>query len=676
MSDSGSIKFPPPSVLLPDRGTVTGSEPPGSAVRLLNVPENVSEEVGRTNRPLKLEGEVVHENRDGSIRVRTERGDIDIRLPESRRPPERGQRIEIEIRPPPSPDRPPETANIRPAQQAAPPPAPDRQTSTPVRIDIESAPLPAQSPETQAGRLPPESRPATQATASQPAPPPRLEELSGLVVRFLPLPGQDGQQAAPAQQPPPSATAAAISLASATEILLPHTATQNGLPATGQPPSGTQAPAQPGTIQTPASSQQPLPAPGIAPDKGAFPPQFPASPGQNFLLENTMGQQSSAVPGHMQTAAPLFDTSPFFSALPSLSGSANGISLRINAAFLPDQPGMIPPPGALPSPESTPEKGKSMAASILQAAPPAEGILSAVVTGKTPSGQPVVTIFPPGMTPDLLAQTGQVFLMQIPGENISLGAQLHLTPPASGGTASPGFAAGAHPFPLPLTPGPWPLMDDLLQNIMQISPQATQSLVNIVPSPASPAQMSPAMLFFIAAVRGNDLTQWLGERSAETLRREGRVPLLSRLAQESGALSRLAAEPLPQEWRAVSLPMYHQGEIHKIALYHRHERPPEDGSTGNGGQKGTRFVFDLSLHAMGRVQIDGLFRPVSSAGKRLDLILRTEQAFSALAQNDMRKIYAQALRETQITGELSFQNRPDQWFSIGAAPERSSDISA
>ncbi len=630
---------------------MAGGDSSGSA-RLLSVPENVREEVGRTHRSLKLSGEVVRENRDESVRVRTERGDIDIRPPEGQKPPDKGQRVEIEIRPSRNPDQPPETATIRPAPPQTPtPPAPDRTASTPVRIEIDTAA--------------PETRPATTASGATPPPAtsPAPEDLAGLIVRLTPV--SSGQQAAqPAAisvpAPPPPANPAADA------PLLNTTPLPAALPAATQPP-------------LPLSAAPPQSPVGLAQTIS----EFLAQPAAPSLTPSGSGLVSGPVPEAPGVLIPpppqgAPSTPPLFPGQPLPAGSMAILNMRIEAAFPPSSPALpafaLPDAGGEAGAADTPLNIKTgVLPSPVQ--PPPETI-NAIVTGKTTANFPIVTIFPSGLTPELSAESGQAFIMAIPGENIPIGTQLQLTPQILPDLAPGAPMSAPSPFPIPAMPGPWPVMDELLQNIMQLSPQATQTLINIIPSPANPVQMSPAMLFFLAAVRGGDLTQWIGERAVETLRREGRAPILSRLAQESSALNRLAAEPLPQEWRAVTLPMYHQGEIHKIALHYRHERAPDDGGEAAGGLRGTRFVFDLSLNAMGRVQVDGLFRPVSSAGKRLDLVLRTEQVFSAHAQGDMRQIYARALRDTQITGELSFQNRPEQWFVISAAPGRSPGVSA
>ena len=189
-------------------------------------------------------------------------------------------------------------------------------------------------------------------------------------------------------------------------------------------------------------------------------------------------------------------------------------------------------------------------------------------------------------------------------------------------------------------------------------------MANITPAPNNPAQLGPAALFFLAAVRAGDLTQWLGGNAADALRRGGKSGLLGRLGQESAALNKLSSEAVSGDWRAASIPLMWENHMQRIALYYKND-PGNRQKDGQGKQM--RFIFDLNLDAMGKVQLDGLFR-----AKRLDLIVRTLMPFSVSMQQDMRRIYAGALGETSIAGELSFQNNPAQWVTI--TPENKSNL--
>ena len=100
-----------------------------------------------------------------------------------------------------------------------------------------------------------------------------------------------------------------------------------------------------------------------------------------------------------------------------------------------------------------------------------------------------------------------------------------------------------------------------------------------------------------------------------------------------------------------------ENQIQKIALYYKNDSQQEQNNNPENRQH--RFIFDLSLDAMGPVQVDGLFR-----AQRLDLIVRAKEPFSQPMQTEMRRLYAGALGKTGVTGDLSFQNRPDQWVTI------------
>lgn len=98
-------------------------------------------------------------------------------------------------------------------------------------------------------------------------------------------------------------------------------------------------------------------------------------------------------------------------------------------------------------------------------------------------------------------------------------------------------------------------------------------------------------------------------------------------------------------------------DVQKIALYYKGERG-EDAEESKGG-KHTRFIFDLNLSRMGKVQLDGLFR-----GDRLDLILRTQELFSRAMQIQLKTSYAEAIGATGLQGDISFQNDPQSWVTV------------
>ena len=86
---------------------------------------------------------------------------------------------------------------------------------------------------------------------------------------------------------------------------------------------------------------------------------------------------------------------------------------------------------------------------------------------------------------------------------------------------------------------------------------------------------------------------------------------------------------------------------------------PDDNSDDDQGDKQTRFVFDLDLTRMGPVQLDGLIQ-----GQRLDMIVRTEMPFSEPMRQAMRQAYSDALKDTELQGDLDFQGDTKHWVNV------------
>ncbi len=285
------------------------------------------------------------------------------------------------------------------------------------------------------------------------------------------------------------------------------------------------------------------------------------------------------------------------------------------------------------------------------------GGLHATVLGLTQQGLPLLSISLP-QNP-LVTEN---FILQVAAQNIAPGSEIALIPVSEPGAtaAAPGLGA---PLMLSefLRPGPWPVFENLMQHMNAHGQQAVQStLSQVIPNAANPAQLGTAALFFVAAVRSGDIGGWLGERTMNILKRDARGNnILSRLTGELTTAGRVQAEAVtPDGWRAMPVPLAYQGEIHKAALYFRHQGG-DDNKDGGHKEKQTRFIFDLSLSRMGGVQLDGLLRE-----KRLDLALRTQRSLSETMRMDMKKLYAGALADTGFEGDIVFQDDPERFIRV------------
>ncbi len=280
--------------------------------------------------------------------------------------------------------------------------------------------------------------------------------------------------------------------------------------------------------------------------------------------------------------------------------------------------------------------------------------------------------------------SGQLYALDQETTDLIAGTQLHLQIQPLSHHQKASYDVAMHPSetmtaPYFLTPGIWPIMEEVQQSLEQSGMPVAQAFQGVLPNAASASGLGAGVLFFVAALRSGDIQSWIGDKALETLRRSGHDSVFKRLKQELSGLMRLNEDRISGQWRALSIPVAWNEEIHRICVYTReeHDHCSDDRQTRLSGK--SRFVIDLSLDQMGSVQIDGLFSRTkgdsdqSTAG-RLDLILRTQNSFSQAMKQQMRRAYQEALLETQITGELSFQDHGLEWIRI--TPDEFKEYSA
>lgn len=285
------------------------------------------------------------------------------------------------------------------------------------------------------------------------------------------------------------------------------------------------------------------------------------------------------------------------------------------------------------------------------------------IIGKTPDGLPVISILQAGIKPS----EPLLFYLQFNASNLPVGTAINFIPENKTALSQ---ATGSTPqvtqTPFSLLPfisgSTWPAFEELVQTIQQLNPQALQTIAQSAPNAGNTVRMASAILFFVAAVRGGDINSWLGDKTVNLLRKAGKGEMLERLSRDVTGLSRTTADPVSQDWRTLSLPLYWNGDIHKLQLYYRHDQPLQ--KEGKEQVQGTRFIFDLELSRMGAVQLDGLHRPQTDGNGRLDLVLRTIQRISPGMQKKMRLTYISTLEQADVTGELLFQDNPERFITI------------
>jgi len=651
--------------------------PPATTPTPLPLPEDaqtarvaeIAERLQNLARALRLEERVIRAQQN-TVTVRTEQGDITL-IVRGRDVPQQGDQVEVDL----AAGRPPRQAVIRelpsqPQQQTpAPNPPPQTgQTAPPAPTTGQTPPKAGdtpQAPQQQNTQQPPPSSPARAAAAlspdiarvldsgqSSPALPRPLT--SGDTIRVVPLPSSDisnivfgNDSNAPVSLTPAVdkllAAAKLFSQLPPPDLLRPL----EGHPDIKNPQSLANAPSPPPTVPAEKNAVfQPLlkAFANFLRPADATPPQISAN---SQTAAPTTPQQPAKIFGLPQ--APLTPEIARPVGVPSLTADIAkpiGVTTQSVLATAPAPltlrlTNIVPPGVVVPEPKINPS------------APP---IMQAHVIGTTPQKLPVIAAILPGNSEPVL------FTVPFRAPNLTPGTTLQFTlqqPAAAPQTGAPLPPLGP-PEWMQLALPVWPEFDDMAQTIRAADPQAYQSLMRAsVPNATIADRIPAAALLFIAAARGGDIAGWLGGKNTDLLRRAGRLESIGNIERDSTMTGRSEQAGAAGEWRSVSIPMGMQDQISRMML-HYHQDQESDGSDDED-RNGTRFIFDLNMTRMGPVQIDGFQRE-----QKLDLIIRTRENLSPGMQQRMKQLWHSALEASNMTGEMSFQSKMDQFIKIEA----------
>lgn len=663
------------------------------AVRLIFVPDGTRD----TSQPSKLSGIVAGQNADGSLTIKTDKGDIQILLKDRGSLPQ-GLKIDIEI----PAGRNPQQANIKASDPAPPLPSATQPPPTLAQA-VEGQPTqttPVQTnPETGKPYIPP------QTTASPPPLPLPVKlqpdmlrdviasaELKVTIDKSLPLPIAGGTLQAgqmirltpiPPNNLPQNITETFAKPLTVPQMIsnlvqeienIPKEQTQlrttlitvlsrldfSSLTTAKTQPQISLSPAvTPSlpTVPSPATPSTPTPAPPANVSPLPILQTAPmVAPQSQLITKIDKLIQSIGLPTPFQTSAnkSLTQQAPSSMTLFNPSKSVDGQIMAFQ--------NQSPAPTIL-----IPETQTNV--TPLQNTP----VSPAQVLGFTDDGLPVLSVPLPntGLT--------QNYTMQFKADNVVAGSPVFIAlDPAStkptqvlfvqsaDGTLSLNQNLSQTTLNGWINSGTWDSMDNLLQNLTHLSPAHAQSFAQMMPSPATPHTMPALSLFFLSLLRSGDTDGLVGNEAISLLRQMGKADIVRSVTSDMAVATRLENMQLPQDWRMTMLPFLWENQIHKAPLYYKHL--PDDGDKDAADAKKRRrlrFLFDLNMSRMGGVQIDGFMQ-----SERLDLILRTKSPLSRPMQTDMKRIYAGAMEKSRLTGDLSFQFKPEHWVDLSQAQEK------
>lgn len=608
---------------------------------------STTNELQNVRQPVRLEGKVSAVSKDGtSATIQTAKGDVTVQL-RNNTPLQEGQAIEIDL----PAGHPPRQAIVRQSPEATQNPQPQTQTTAQPTQNQTQRPAPVNT------QTPAQTQTQNPAQPQQTVPP-QAETLQ----RLPPISGQpalppdiraalDQSAPAPAQVTP------------TTPSPLPNGAIVRLVPLPALPPqfSPEQLLTLPSNTITILNQPASLSANNIVAD------QIKAI--LNPLTNPATGPTTN--PAEKNVTSPLPNTL-LAAPLPAAKALTNNIpgsfDVRLVAVTDTAEPVAIPNAKISPLPEGVPVAPGIIGTEAIETESPvagkafpavAAGFLKADIIATTKEQFPILALLLPGL------KAARPYLLQFPATNLPVGTQIEIVPQTLP-TAIPGTQTSQSGTPTSpqhlLTGWTWPVFDDAIETLGHMMPQAhmAQSMAAMIPNPATPTTIHPTIAFFIAAIQSGDLASWFGSKAISALRRDAARggDVLSRLTQDMDGLSRTMDTPVTQDWRGLALPLLWQNDIHKIHLFYRHQEEDKNEESENGNNA-TRFLFDLNLSKMGDVQIDGLMK-----ARRLDIILRTNTQLSSGMRETLRKKYQNILEAGDLTGDIGFQNRLDQWVKI------------
>jgi len=197
---------------------------------------------------------------------------------------------------------------------------------------------------------------------------------------------------------------------------------------------------------------------------------------------------------------------------------------------------------------------------------------------------------------------------------------------------------------------------------------AGQALDNRLPTINSPGQMTATLIFFLATLGAkHPARSWLGPDIAQRLEQAGQGKLLKSLDGDMRRIFRMGADTPVNEWRPALIPMQAGGEVTAIPILIRQVADQEQNKNRQSGADdetpditATRFIVELELSQVGRIQVDGLLKD-----KKLNIIIRSGSALAPDLKHKIAEKYAAALEISGYDGDLQFrENRPPE-ISVG-----------
>jgi hypothetical protein len=219
------------------------------------------------------------------------------------------------------------------------------------------------------------------------------------------------------------------------------------------------------------------------------------------------------------------------------------------------------------------------------------------------------------------------------------------------GPPKPPVAAISTAQPQGLGANGWPNLEGAVNALAQMDQQAAEQLIRTIPQ-ANP-RLAAAMSLFAGAVRSGDFKLLASDGVTRGLDRAGRRDLADRLKKDFLDLTEDSERPRGDgDWQVITLPFAHGAQIDPIRLFVPRVSGEDKSKQGGKGQE-QRFILEVQMSRLGRIQFDGL---IQKDNARFDLIIRSAQSLGPDICRDIAGIFAECAQMTGVKGTVGFQS--------------------
>lgn len=209
---------------------------------------------------------------------------------------------------------------------------------------------------------------------------------------------------------------------------------------------------------------------------------------------------------------------------------------------------------------------------------------------------------------------------------------------------------------------PWNVLNEAISALEQVDAPAVDALKAVLVQTGN--KMPALMLNYLNAVNaGADVRAWLGDanvRALESLGKRGQA-VLKQLEKEfsSGAKKMSDGKSV---WKGYDIPFMTGTAVEPVSLYLQQSSEALEERTKNKPAPVTavRFVLDLNLTQLGRVQLEGLSQ---RAKRSFNLNIRHAYPFDAAFEDRVRTLFTKTLDALNYTGVVTLK-RTDEFIEI------------